>query len=119
MKIRVQKSKIKTLGLWMTHLSPCLDVKDDELFRVCRRQEGCVRVDADGLVPGEAVLDQVEVEGVHQFPVVGVDVDVPPRRHLRRALHHTDLLLAVHEQLVLVVWAVSAIKMGEWLSLIG
>ncbi len=52
------------------HKFPVTDVEEDESLRVRGGEEGGVGVDADRLVPGEAVLVQVQVDLVHPFPAV-------------------------------------------------
>ena len=75
-------------------------VEHGELFGVGGGEEGAVGVDADAVVSAHAVLAQVQVDGVESALVIGVDLDVSALRHLGGALHHADLLLAVHKQLV-------------------
>ena len=47
-----------------------LDVEQDETLGVGYGQERRVGVDADGLVAAQAVLEQVQVDLIHQRPVV-------------------------------------------------
>ena len=63
-----------------------LYVEQNKTFGVCSSEECCVGVDANGLVPGEAVLVQVQVDLVQPGPGVGVHVDVSAAGGLGRTL---------------------------------
>ena len=96
-----------------------LYVEQNKTFGVCSCEECGVGVDANGLVPGEAVLVQVQVDLVQPGPRVGVHVDVSAAGGLGRTLirnceqvlkecksrkttylHHTDLLFSIYKQLI-------------------
>ena len=78
-----------------------LNVEENISFRVGSCQERCISVNTDGLVSGQAVLVEVEIDFVEPGPGVSVHIDVAPSGGLGGGLHHTDLLLAVYKQLVI------------------
>ncbi len=72
-------------------VAPGAHVEEGEALGIGGGQEGAVGVDADGLVPGEAVAAEVQVNGVEAALRIGVDLDVAALGDLGGALHHADL----------------------------